>query len=458
MVAAAMGWQPVFRHLSLRPSDADDAVIRTEVEMARKGVAGRIVYALVVSVCALFWLAPAIVAAYAAVVVLWETIGRPWSTARVVAALRDRRDLLRLYHRCVILSVACLYALIPFTGVFSHLMIGWYVAIMSFCSAIIAGVTYFSNDKWQFAACTTPSFLVATLAPFTFGVPLPIVTVVLALNAMFVLSALQSALHRAELVESITKEEAARSRAENANVEKSQFIANVSHELRTPLNAIIGYTELMRENAEEDSRAEDQADLDKVLAASRRLLSMVNELLDISKIEAGKLALEVSWYDASEMIGAAADIVRPIAEANGNTLHLELAPGLGQGVSDEFRLSQCVVNLLTNAARFTENGAVTLRARRERGPGGEWFVIDVGDTGIGMTAETLERVFNPFTQADASVTRKYGGTGLGLAITRRVARLLGGDVTVVSEPGAGSTFTLRTPVVARISGELEAAA
>jgi signal transduction histidine kinase len=284
----------------------------------------------------------------------------------------------------------------------------------------------------------------ATAAPFVFGVPAPIALVVLLLNAMFTASALQSALHRAELVESITRQQAARTRAESANIEKSQFIANVSHELRSPLNAIIGYSELLREAAEEEARGADQADLDKVLGASRRLLQLVNELLDISKIEAGKLALNVSWFNADEMIDAAVEAARPLAEASGSVVTVEIARDIGQGVSDEFRLSQCVLNLLTNA--LAAPGEVRLTARRESDHSGEWFVIEVSDSSGGASEAALERLFDPFA-ADGAY--EAGRANLGLAITRRIARLLGGDVAARSAQGVGVTFSLRVPAAVR---------
>jgi signal transduction histidine kinase len=441
----------MFERISLRPPIIGDGSLSVELLMASKGAAGRMAYGVVVGASSLLWLSPLWSIAYAAAIIFWEGVGRPWTTARAVAALKDRREQLRLYQRIVILGAACLYSSVPLTGVLSHQPVGWYVAIMAFCSAVIVGVTYFSNDKWQFAACAAPSFLVASAAPLLNGVPAHSAVIVTAVNVMFVLSALHSALHRAELVESIAKEEAARSRAENANVEKSQFIANVSHELRTPLNAIIGYSEMLKENAEEDGRKDDEADLDRVLAASRRLLGTVNELLDVSKIEAGKLPLSVVWFDAVKMIGAAVASAQPIIDAHGNTLSVDLAPDLGQGVSDEFRLGQCVANLLANAAKFTENGAIKLTARREHANGVDWFVIAVSDRGAAIAAEAAERLFDPFAEADASLMGRPGGTGLGLVITRRVARLLGGDVTLESTPGAASTLVLRTPVIARVS-------
>lgn len=438
----------MFEHLSLRPTkEQTEAAIRTEMQMARKGVNGRVAFAIIVGASSLLWVPLWAVAAYVGAILAWELVGRPWSTPRAVARLRGRGDWLRYYHRTMILLIACLYSIAPLAGVLALERVGWFVAMMAFGVAVISGITYFANDKWQFGACTAPSFVVACMAPFVFGVPTQIAFVVLVLNVFFAASALQSAAHRGELVESITKQEAARSRAESANVEKSQFIANVSHELRSPLNAIIGYSEILREAAEEDARRTDQEDLDKVLMASRRLLQLVNELLDISKIEAGKLSLNVSWFDAAEMIESAVATSRPFAEASGKRLSVAIDEDLGQGVSDEFRLSQCVANLLSGALFCAERG-VALTARRVSQHGGEWFDVEVLAGGAKLDAAAIERLFDPFAQADEA---NRGGASLGLAITRRVARLLGGDVTAACRPD-GTLFSLRTPVLARVSG------
>jgi signal transduction histidine kinase len=233
--------------------------------------------------------------------------------------------------------------------------------------------------------------------------------------------------------------EAATRRAEEANAAKSRFIANMSHELRTPLNAIIGYTEIMREGADAERRAEDAADHDRVLRAARDLLRMINEILDLSKIEAGRMDIQVEAFDVPALVRCAVDAVRPQAEANGNVLSIELdRAGFGHTCNDAFKLHQCLVNLLANAAKFTSNGIIRLCARRE----GERLVFEVQDSGIGIAPEKLDALFEPFVQADASTTRSFGGTGLGLAITRNLAHLLGGDVSVESAPGLGSTFHL----------------
>ena len=233
--------------------------------------------------------------------------------------------------------------------------------------------------------------------------------------------------------------EAATRRAEEANAAKSRFIANMSHELRTPLNAIIGYSEILREMAQEEGRTRDIEDHDRVLRAAANLLKMINEVLDLSKIEAGRMELNAEPLHLPALVQGALDAVRPQADANGNRLVVNLDhASFGEARSDGFKLQQCLVNLLANAAKFTRDGLIMLRARRDGG----FLVFEVQDTGIGIPAEKLGHLFRPFVQADASNTRKFDGTGLGLAITRKLAQLLGGDVSVESEPGRGATFRL----------------
>ncbi len=239
---------------------------------------------------------------------------------------------------------------------------------------------------------------------------------------------------------------AATQRAEAANQAKSQFLANMSHELRTPLNAIIGYGEIIAEDVEDDAA---QKDAQRIVAAGQHLLTLINDILDLSKIDAGRIELEPLPFDAAALARDAIETIRPIAREA--TLHLDLADGLGAGVSDAFKLKQCLLNLLSNAVKFSQQGDVTLSVRRERGYGGDMLCFAVRDTGIGMNSDQVARLFQPFMQADASTTRQFGGTGLGLAITQRYAQLLGGDVIVESAPGEGSTFTLRIP--AQLEGE-----
>jgi signal transduction histidine kinase len=247
-----------------------------------------------------------------------------------------------------------------------------------------------------------------------------------------------------ELKQAFDALEAARATAEQANVAKSQFLATMSHELRTPLNAIIGYGEILMENADERGERQDRDDLNRIHAAAHRLLAMINDVLDLSKIEAGGAVVSPDCVDLDAIIAETVATVKPAAIANNCTIRVEVLSPLGFAETDGFKLSQCLLNLMSNAAKFTKDGQVKLCARREN-DNGAWLVFDVIDTGIGISSEAQARLFQPFVQADTSTTRAYGGTGLGLAITRRLARLLGGDVTVKSAPGQGSAFTLRVP-------------
>ncbi len=239
--------------------------------------------------------------------------------------------------------------------------------------------------------------------------------------------------------------ERAKSHAESANEAKSSFLASMSHELRTPLNAIIGYSEMLIEDANDRQMNEFVPDVEKIAGAGRHLLALINDILDLSKIEANKMANFLETFDVADLLRDVQATVAPLMAKNRNRLVLDLAGDLGKMHSDQTKLRQNLFNLLSNAAKFTEGGRVTLAIRRDRRPDGDWLIFIVSDTGIGMTPEQQERLFDAFTQADASTTRNYGGTGLGLSITRSFCRMIGGVVSVKSEFGKGSTFTMEIP-------------
>lgn len=257
----------------------------------------------------------------------------------------------------------------------------------------------------------------------------------------------QSELQREVLRHKVTMAELrmAKDAAENANSAKSEFLAKMSHELRTPLNAVIGYSEMLLEDAELEGDGENIADLEKINKAGMHLLALVTDVLDLSKIEAGKMELYIERFDLNAFINDVASTCRPLVAKNANALEVESDANLGIVACDVTKLRQAVINLLSNAGKFTRNGQVTLAAERIREGKTEYFTVSVRDTGIGIRQEDQQRLFQNFSQADANISGQYGGTGLGLALSRKLCRLMGGDISVDSRYGQGSCFTIRLP-------------
>jgi signal transduction histidine kinase len=272
-------------------------------------------------------------------------------------------------------------------------------------------------------------------APYT-----PIITAVIALlvtpAAVAYLIVQNSKIHRAQ--SALADERVARVAADGANAAKSQFLASMSHELRTPLNAIIGYAELIEEAPEARTT---EADAARIRAAAHHLLTMINMVLDHVKLETGDLRLESGQTQLAPVFAAVVDAVRPLAEQNGNTIEATCARSIGSAWIDEQRLMQCMLNVANNAAKFTKNGHVVLKLDGDN----DSFTLEVSDTGVGIANGNVERIFEPFTQADGSFTRERDGAGLGLAVTKQLLEVMGGTIAVVSAPGRGSTFTLTLP-------------
>jgi signal transduction histidine kinase/CheY-like chemotaxis protein len=360
-------------------------------------------------------------------------------------------------------------------------IIGWYLPIMAFslgpCSAAVIGVHSgnLSVGGWRFAVRGIGALCAgAAVSMLMFGVhvdPLgggvlpqvlgmAVILIYVTVFSYHSFGQAQRVVRNAKQIEAQSTEiqrnsalieerthqlELARDAAEAANTSKSQFLANMSHELRTPLNAIIGYSDLLIEEAEDMDATDLVPDLEKIRSSGKHLLGLINDVLDMSKIEAGKMEISLETFDVSEVVGAAVAMVRPLIVKNGNSFELVLEDELGEMHADLTRVRQILLNLLSNASKFTSEGKITLSVRRQYEARREWITFAVRDTGIGMTVEQRRRLFQPFTQADASTTRKYGGTGLGLNITQRFCKLMGGSIEVESEPGVGSVFTARLP-------------
>jgi PAS domain S-box-containing protein len=252
--------------------------------------------------------------------------------------------------------------------------------------------------------------------------------------------------HAQRLTELVEQLSLAQQKAEAATRAKSEFLANMSHELRTPLNAIILYSEMLQEEAEERSQHDFVPDLQKIQSASKHLLGLINDILDLSKIEAGKMELSLESFDVRQMLEELISTVSPVVEKNSNRFTIKYGEALGTMHADLTKTRQILFNLLSNAGKFTKEGVIQLEATRRTVQGRECCEFQVKDTGIGMTHEQLEKLFKPFTQADASTTRKYGGTGLGLAIVWRFCQMMGGEIIVESRLGEGSIFTVQLPV------------
>src|SRR5579872_5547514 len=248
--------------------------------------------------------------------------------------------------------------------------------------------------------------------------------------------------HRKRTQEELLK---AKHAAEDASRAKSAFLANMSHELRTPLNAIIGYSEMLEEETQDSGKLENLHDLRKIQSAGKHLLSLINDVLDLSKIEAGKMGLHLETFDVSVMVEEMVTTLQPAVAKNSNTVRVRMAEDVGMMRADATKVRQILFNLMSNACKFTDRGTISLDVSQSVSEGHEWIRFRVKDTGIGISAKQQQNLFQEFTQADATISRKYGGTGLGLAISYRFVQMMKGRISVESQPGQGSTFTVYLP-------------
>lgn len=248
--------------------------------------------------------------------------------------------------------------------------------------------------------------------------------------------------------------EAAKLAAEESSRAKSAFLANMSHELRTPLNAIIGYSEMLQEDARATGAAEMEDDLGKVLSSGRHLLSVVSDILDLSKIEAGQMKMYLEWVDAGSLLQDVLPTAEILVKKNRNILHCDRQTWEGNLWVDPLRFRQCLLNLLSNASKFTENGNILISIKKTRLEERDWVLWSVSDTGVGISPDGKEKLFQAFSQADSSITRRYGGSGLGLVISQQFCQAMGGYITAESEAGVGSTFTIHIPLRDAVAQEL----
>jgi signal transduction histidine kinase len=262
-------------------------------------------------------------------------------------------------------------------------------------------------------------------------------------NSALMMAQLEEA--QAKLIPAQKEADEMRILAEKANAAKSAFLARMSHEIRTPLNAIIGYSELLQEEAQAFGNSEFLSDLSKIHSAGKHLLALISDILDLSKIEAGMMVLLPETFDIFTLLEELAESIRPYMEQNGNTFTVEITDSLGAMKSDKLRVRQILFNLLSNAGKFTQNSRILLSAKRENRPDEESIIFRVQDWGIGIDPAFIHSLFIEFQQGDAAITYKYGGTGLGLAICKRFCDMMNGNISVQSEPGKGSIFTVQLP-------------
>jgi signal transduction histidine kinase/ActR/RegA family two-component response regulator len=319
---------------------------------------------------------------------------------------------------------------------------GFFAGAM-FGTQALTAVSMSASSRANFLAYLAPSVLVAVAAPFVLGNSTTVVLTTLLSVAQVCFFSFAVHANRNATVQEVLRIQREMEAAQKESLAKSQFLATMSHELRTPLNAVIGYAEILEEELAEDGRKHSAADAGRISRSARNLLTLINEILDFSKIEAGRMELHIGDVEIASLVAEVVETVRHITEANATSVTVEIAADAQHISTDAQRLRQSLLNLISNAAKFTNGGSIAIRADLEHDQCGAFLRIAVTDTGCGIAEDDKQRLFQPFTQLDGSVTRSKEGTGLGLVITKRLAELMGGDIAFVSMLGEGSTFTLR---------------
>ncbi len=423
--------------------ETDPEAMRLAMLAQRLGLRARLIAAVIAGLVLTTWVSWPLALVWVLLVVVWDALIAQHIYSRVVFPLIDTDP----RRAEVVAALLCLAGgLIYCCGWATAWLYGGsaagFLAGIWFGVTLIHALVYFSNVRLVFFACIAPPALTAVALPFLksldLAIALPVVLVTVQALAMLIAAAND----RNQLIATLASQSAARRAAEEASTAKSQFLANMSHELRTPLNAVIGYAEILEEDLDADGKTEGAADANRIRKAARHLLGLINEVLDLSKIEAGRMELAIGRCDIAQIVADAVEQTRPAAEANGNTIVVTLPDDLAPALADGGKLGQCMLNFLSNAAKFTNNGRIDVRVAIDD----DTLVFAVEDTGVGIGPDDVKRLFQPFTQVDESFTRRAGGTGLGLVITQRLAELMGGGVTLTSEAGQGSVFTLRVPI------------
>jgi len=439
------GWRKIAQ--MVRPQGADPSRHRVSDEATHRGQSHRLLLACVTGLIASTWVNPLLTIGWLCLVIVHEMISLPLVMRHGVRAhAKTSPQIARAWGVGVTITGASIYAMgwapAYFTGADGT---GYFAGVWVAC-AIIHALVYSHNDRVLFAAHVAPALTLALIGPFyLYGLTL-LPFVLLLASARLVVTTFFAFRDRLALLASAKLSRKQRQAAEEASAAKSKFLATMSHELRTPLNAVIGYAEILEEDLADEGMKHSASDAQRIHRAARQLLGLINEVLDLSKIEAGRMEVAPRRTDLRALIADAVETTAHIAAANGNSVSVTIDASVGPVTVDDLKVRQCLLNLVSNACKFTKHGEIGVEARIAPGANGDVLCIKVRDTGMGIAPEQAARLFQPFVQVDSSLTRDQGGTGLGLVITRKIAQLLGGDVALESAAGIGSCFTLTVAI------------